>query len=105
MFNVPGFALHHELRVMAEAGLSPYQILASGTSAVGRYAREDLGRMTEPFGEVAPGHRADLLLLTANPLADVANVARRAGVMVRGRWVPEAEIQRRLAEIAAAHAD
>jgi hypothetical protein len=104
MFNVPGFALHRELGVMAEAGLSPYQILASGTTNVGRYAREDLGQM-ELFGEVAPGHRADLLLLTANPLTDVSHVAQRAGVMVRGVWVPEAEIQQRLAEIATAHTD
>ena len=50
---------------------------------------------------MAAGHRADLLLLEANPLDDVGNVARRAGVMVRGRWLPEAEIQTRLARIAA----
>ena len=43
------------------------------------------------------GKRADLLLLDANPLDDVGNVARRAGVMVRGRWLPESEIQRLLA--------
>jgi len=104
MFNVPGFALHRELEVMAAAGLSPYQILESGTRNVGRYAAEDLG-LDVRFGTVAPGQRADLVLLTANPLEDVANVARRAGVMVGGVWIPEAEIQARLAEIAAAHAD
>ena len=41
-----------------------------------------------------------LLLLDANPLADVANVTKRSGVMVRGRWVPESEIQRGLADLA-----
>lgn len=103
LFNVPGFALHRELGVMSAAGLSPFRVLESGTRNVGVYVTEDLeedGR----FGTVAPGMRADLVLLEANPLEDVANVARRAGVMVRGRWLPEAEIRSRLEAIAARHA-
>ena len=102
LFNVPGFALHRELRVMADAGMSPYRVLESGTRNVALYAAEDLG-LDGSFGTVAPGMRADLVLLTADPLADVGNVARRAGVMVAGRWIPEEEIQRRLAGIAARH--
>ena len=51
----------------------------------------------EDRGVLAPGARADLVLLRADPLADVANVRARVGVMVRGRWYPEAELQRRLA--------
>ena len=50
------------------------------------------------------GKRADLLLLDANPLVSVANAQRRAGVMVNGRWLPESEIQRGLAAIAAGYA-
>jgi hypothetical protein len=46
------------------------------------------------------GRRADLILLDENPLNDVANVGRRAGVMLRGRWMPETEIQKMLGEIA-----
>lgn len=103
LFNVPGFALHREIGVMAGAGLSPFEVLESGTSNVALYTAEDLG-LDVAFGTVAPGMRADLLLLEANPLADVRNVARRAGVMVRGRWLPEVEIRARLAEIAARHA-
>jgi imidazolonepropionase-like amidohydrolase len=104
MFNVPGFSLHHEMRVMAEAGMTPYRILESGTRNVARYAARDLG-LDGRFGTVAVGQRADLILLNANPLEDVAHVADRAGVMVRGRWLPESEIQRRLEAIAAANAD
>ena len=52
---------------------------------------------------VKPGARADLLLLNANPLTDVANVADRAGVMLRGRWVPETELADRLDDVAAAY--
>jgi imidazolonepropionase-like amidohydrolase len=100
MFNVPGFALHRELLLMQEAGLSPYQILESGTKNVATYAAQDL-KLDGNFGTVAVGNRADLILLEANPLADVRNVARRSGVMVRGRWLPVAELDRLLAEIEA----
>jgi imidazolonepropionase-like amidohydrolase len=98
-FSVPGFSLHRELLRMREAGMTPEQILVSGTRRVGEYFAN-----SDKFGTVAPGQRADLLLVTADPLADVGNLTKRAGVMVRGRWLPEAEIQRRLAEIAARHA-
>jgi imidazolonepropionase-like amidohydrolase len=97
-FSVPGFSIHHEVKRMADAGMSPYEILRSGTASVGAYFQDK-----DKFGLVAPGHRADLLLLEANPLDDAANIARRAGVMVRGRWIPESEIQAKLAEIAAAN--
>jgi imidazolonepropionase-like amidohydrolase len=87
------------MRLMAAAGLTPYQVLATGTREAARYYGADAR-----FGTIAPGQRADLILLTANPLQDLANVQRRAGVMVRGRWLPEGEIQMRLEKIAAAGA-
>ena len=96
-FNVPGFSIHHEMRMMQAAGLTPYQVLATGTREAARYFGPKAG-----FGTVAPGQRADLILLTANPLETLANVERRAGVMVRGRWFSESEIRTRLAGIAAA---
>ena len=43
---------------------------------------------------------ADLILLAANPLDDIANASQRAGVMLGGRWYAEAEIQRRLEDMA-----
>ncbi len=98
-FSVPGFSLHRELLRMREAGMTPEQILATGTTRVGEYFAA-----SDRFGAVAPGQRADLLLLEASPLADIANLTRRAGVMVRGRWLPEREIQDRLAAIAARNA-
>ena len=100
MFNVPGFALHHEIELMQEAGLTPYQVLESGTRNVAEYAAKDL-KLDGKFGTVAVGNRADLILLDANPLTDVRNVARRAGVMVRARWLPAAGLDRLLAEMAA----
>jgi hypothetical protein len=102
MFNVPGFALHRELNVMVAAGLTPYQVLESGSRNVARYAREVL-KLEANFGTVAVGQDADLVLLDANPLQDVRNLARRAGVMVRGRWVSAEEITRGLAELEGRH--
>ena len=55
---------------------------------------------TGEAGTIGNGKRADLILLDANPLADIGNVARRAGVMVAGRWIPRSEIERRLAAMA-----
>src|SRR5690554_566102 len=96
-FNVPGFSIHHELEMMVATGLTPYEVLATGTREPARY----FGTPDE-FGTVERGRRADLILLEANPLDDVANVQQRAGVMVRGQWLPEEEIQARLEQIAAA---
>ncbi|MGH7519768.1 MAG: amidohydrolase family protein [Gemmatimonadales bacterium] len=98
LYSVPGFSIHREMRSMTAAGLSPQQILSEGTRQVARYFGAE-----QEFGSVAAGQRADLLLLNGNPLSDLANVARRAGVMVNGRWLPEAEIQARLERIAAAY--
>lgn len=93
-FSVPGFSLHRELQRMREAGMTPYQILVSGTRNVGEYFKAQ-----DSFGTIERGKRADLILLEANPLQDIANVARIAGVMIRGRWLPRAEIDTRLAGI------
>ena len=95
IFSVPGFSIHREMKAMVDAGMSAREILISGTRNVGEYFQ---GK--DSFGTVAVGRRADLLLLNANPLSDVANVADRVGVMFRGRWLPEEEIRRRLEEIA-----
>ena len=94
-FSVPGFSAHRELRYYVELGMTPYDALAIGTRKPAEYFGAD-----EEFGTVAVGRSADLILLTADPLADIANTERRAGVMVRGRWFPADEIQRRLEEIA-----
>ena len=100
LFSVPGFSLRRETAAMGRAGLTPYQILESGTRNPALYFDA-----ANEFGTVEAGKRADLILLDANPLADVSNVFdRRAGVMARGRWLPQADIQKRLDAMAAANA-
>lgn len=103
LFNVPGFALQREIAIMADAGMSNYEILKSGTVAVAQYVAGHLG-LEGNFGTVEAGQRADLVLLEANPPDDLANLTERAGVMIRGRWMPRAEIDAGLAALAAKHA-
>jgi len=95
LFLLYGWALHREIKNLNAAGLSPYAALAAAT----RNPAEYLGALKE-IGTVEQGKRADLILLNANPLEDVGNTERRAGVMVRGRWFTEEELKRRLDEIA-----
>jgi imidazolonepropionase-like amidohydrolase len=102
MFNVPGFALHREIEVMAESGMTNHQILLSGTATVGEYVREHLD-IGHDFGVVAPGQRADLVLLGSNPLDDLENLNDRLGVMVRGQWVSREEIDLGLEALSSKH--
>jgi amidohydrolase family protein len=95
-FSVPGFSIHREMAFMVKCGFTPYQIIQSGTKNVGDYFKNK-----DSFGTVEVGKRADLILVQGNPLKDVANIAKSAGVMVRGQWMPEAEIRGKLDEIAA----
>lgn len=91
---IPGFSLHQELQSFVEAGLTPYEAIRAGTADAAIFLRQE-----EEFGIVAAGRRADLLLLEANPLQKVTNVSKRAGVMVSGQWLTEAELQRRLLDL------
>lgn len=97
-FHVPGFSLRHELRSMMGAGLTPYEILVTGTRNVAEYARRELLEFSD-FGTVNEGNQADLLLLRANPLENLDALWDQEGIMVRGRWIPRTEIDERLAEM------
>ncbi len=94
VWNVPGFSIHREMKQMAAAGLTPYQILVSGTRNVGEYFGA-----TKEFGTIEAGKRADLLLLDADPLRDIANAHAINGVMLRGRWLDKAAIDQRFAAL------
>lgn len=87
-FVVPGASVHDELQNFVLAGLSPGEALLAGTRDAARF----LGQ-AEEWGTVERGRQADLILLAANPLTEIANTRRRIGVMRRGRWYPEAELR------------
>jgi N-acyl-D-amino-acid deacylase len=95
LWNAPGFSVTRELGTYVAAGLTPWQALATGTRNVAVF----LGN-SEEAGTIGNGKRADLILLDANPLTDIGNVGRKAGVMVGGRWLPRAELEERLARMA-----
>lgn len=95
LFSVPGFSLQRELPIMVEAGMTPFEVLQTGTVNVARFYGEE-----ESAGTVQVGRRADLLLLEANPLEDVSNIARISGVMVAGRWLDADALRTRLEAIA-----
>ena len=97
-YLIPGLSLHEELQHLVNAGLSPYEAIKAGT----RDAAEALGKLDE-FGTVNMGKRADLILVERNPLEDAANVNQRVGVMLRGQWLPESQLQEMLGELAASY--
>ena len=82
-----GPGLFYEFGLMAQAGLTPMQILASATAGGARVFS------TRPdFGELAAGQRADLVVLDADPLADIANAARVHAVVQGGCFLSPAEL-------------
>jgi imidazolonepropionase-like amidohydrolase len=81
-YTYPGAALHAELEALVEVGLTPAEALRAATVAPARF----MGLEAE-LGRVAPGYRADLLLLDENPLEDIRATRSRSLVILRGETV------------------
>ncbi|HET8783792.1 MAG TPA: amidohydrolase family protein [Pyrinomonadaceae bacterium] len=90
-----GHTLHLELIDLRDAGLSNYATLEAATKNPAMF----LG-LLDKTGTVEKGKRGDLVLLDANPLDDIANTQKRAGVMIKGKYFTQAEMNRWLDEIA-----
>lgn len=95
-FVVPGFSIHDELQNLIDAGFTPYEAIKSGTYDAARFFCA-----LDTFGVIDVGRRADLILVEGNPLDDIKNLKRLTGVMVRGRWHPQADLQRQLDSLVA----
>ncbi|MEE8349454.1 MAG: amidohydrolase family protein, partial [Acidobacteriota bacterium] len=81
-------AMHHELELLVEAGLTPMQALQSATSwAADMLAGVQGRRGNQRVGSLQPGNFADLLVLDANPLEDIANTQKIEKVMKGGRFL------------------
>jgi len=91
---VPGFSLHDELAEFVGSGLTPLEALQTATINPARALGQETRR-----GSVAVGKAADLVLLDANPLTDIANTRRIDGVVLRGRHFARRELDTMLAEI------
>jgi imidazolonepropionase-like amidohydrolase len=97
VYIFPGFSLHEELQRFVAAGFTSLEALQSATLNPARF-----WGMEEQAGTVEKGKLADLVLLTANPLQDIANTQKIAGVFVNGRYFNHAEIEKMLAGVEAA---
>ena len=93
VFDVPGFSIHHELRYLVDAGLTPYEALKTGTVNVGKFLnREDIG-------VIKAGAVSDLLLLNGNPLTDISQAHNIEGVMMGNLWMPKGYIAAELKKL------
>ncbi|MBK8965141.1 MAG: amidohydrolase family protein [Saprospiraceae bacterium] len=92
-FLVSGFSVHNELQAMVEAGLPPFAALETATVNPARYLGVD-----EQKGTIAVGKTADLLLLTANPLDDIANSRQIEGVFHQGKYYDRKTLDKLLKE-------
>ncbi|MFI9817681.1 amidohydrolase family protein [Saccharothrix variisporea] len=98
-FVVPGFSLHDELAALVRAGLTPLEALRAATVEPARMLGLD-----DRLGTVTPGKLADLVVLDADPLADIRNTTRVHTVLTGGRVISPERRTRMLADIAAAAA-
>lgn len=92
--SIPGFSLHDELIHLVDAGLSPMDALRTATTNPAEY----LERQGD-FGGVSAGKKADLLLLTANPLEAIANTSSISHVVFDGHVLDNTELNTMLAEV------
>ncbi|WP_094547211.1 amidohydrolase family protein [Rubricoccus marinus] len=97
-----GLALHDEMALWAEAGLSPLAILQAAALAPHAYFRE-VG-FSEFTGAIAVGQPADLVLLNADPLADIAHAREIESVIARGRLLTRTDLDAMLAIVEATYA-
>jgi imidazolonepropionase-like amidohydrolase len=86
--TTPGLTLHRELELLVKAGFTPMQALQSATLFPARFLEWD-----SAVGVLKRGMVADIVLLDANPLADIRNVSRVSGVFSRGRYLNQAQIK------------
>jgi hypothetical protein len=81
---LPGFSLHDDLAELEQSGLTRFQVLLAATRAPGDFIVRTKGG--EPFGQITPGFRADLILTADNPLSTLATLRTPLGVMANGQW-------------------
>ena len=93
-FVFPGFSLHDELNNLVRAGFTPAEALQAATLQPAAF----MGKL-DRYGVVEANHAADLVLLEANPLDDIQNTRRIAGVVLAGAYHSREELNKLLAEV------
>jgi imidazolonepropionase-like amidohydrolase len=95
-YVVQGFSLHDELHWLVKAGLTPMEALRSATLRPAEYFG-----ITGSAGAIARGKFADLVLLNADPLQDIANTRKIEAVMAAGHYLARADLDRMLQKLKA----
>ena len=93
IFNVPGFSIHHEMKYLVDAGLTPYETLRTGTVNVASYLNKP------DWGILKTGNVSDLVLLNGNPLKDINQTKSIEGVMMGTNWLSKEYIQQELKKL------
>jgi hypothetical protein len=90
----PGFSLHDELEWLVKGGFTPLQALQSATLNPALFLIK-----SEQYGVVEPGHVADLVLLDADPLENISNTRKIAGVVVAGKYYSREALDKMLQQV------
>jgi hypothetical protein len=91
-YTFPGFSLHDELELLVRAGLSSLEALRTATINPAIFMNS-----RDKFGTVKKGRKADMVLLDANPLDDIANTRRISAVILNGKFLSTRELHQMLA--------
>ena len=93
-FMVPGFGCHIEMKHFSDAGFSNAEILRFATINGARFYNK-----ADEFGAIKKGLRADLVLLSVDPLDDIRHTSQVEGTMVGGRWYSKEKIDDALSQL------
>ena len=88
----PGFAIHDELAELVRAGLTPPEALRSATIDAALFSGT-----ARDYGSIQAGKIADMVLLDANPLTDIRNTGKIAGLFFNGQYLDGAALDSLLA--------
>jgi imidazolonepropionase-like amidohydrolase len=89
IYIFPGFSLHEELQRFVAAGFTPLEALQTATLNPARFFK-----MESQLGTIEPGKLADLVFLDANPLEDIRNTQKVSAVILNGRYLSKADLQK-----------
>ena len=88
IYTIPGLSTHDEMALYREAGLTPYEILKTGTINAARALRVD-----DQLGSIQLGKVADLIMVQQNPLSDIGVLKEPVAVIKRGQWLDQKDLQ------------
>lgn len=98
VFNVPGFSIHHEIKLMSEAGMSNYEILKSGSVEPAKYMGKE-----DTWGKIMEGMDADFVVVANNPLENLETMQSPLYVMMRGKVFDRDRLMAELGKIEQNH--